>query len=335
MNSYYENINITCEQDDSEHIFNEIKKHTSFSNLEKDKQTELHFSFNKTLNEAKMGRWFIPCKELEIQIPNFAGGSFSTIHNCKWRGTNIVVKKPITNNIVNIIEFLREIQICSTLRHPNLVQFLGITFNQSEIIILFEKINGSNLEEFLNKKNSMITDTIQKHIISQLITTFKFLHNCNPPIIYRDLKPANVLIDQHYNVKLTDFGLSKYFQNESNEAYLLSGETGTIRYMAPEVFNNQVYNLKVDVYSLGLIIYYIYANEKPFNEYSISSMKIYFQSEDLILSTKKIKSKHVKSIINKSIDKNPKQRIDINELLVAWDLYLSNSNRNKTRCIVF
>ena len=334
MDADSENIQIHCKSnDDSDNVFNEIKKHTSFAKLAEDKQQELHTVIDSTFNAAKNGRWFIPYGELDICYPNFAGGSFSTIHDCKWRGTNIVVKKPIANNIINIMEFLQEIQICSTLRHPNLVQFLGITFNHSEIIILFEKIYGSNLEEFINRKNSMITAPVQKHIVSQLITTFKFLHNCNPPIIYRDLKPANVLIDKFYNIKLTDFGLSKYFQNESNEAYLLSGETGTIRYMAPEVFNNQVYNLKVDVYSLGLIIYYIYVNEKPFNEYSVDSMKTYFQQDDLILSTNKIKSKHVKSIINKSIDKNPNKRIDINELYSAWELFLAD-NSNKIKCTI-
>ena len=334
MDADSENIEIEYKlNEDSNNVFNEIKKHTSFARLTEDKQKELHSVIDSTFNAAKNGRWFIPYKELDISYPCFAGGSFSTIHDCKWRGTNIVVKKPIANNIINIMEFLQEIQICSTLRHPNLVQFLGITFNQSEIIILFEKIYGSNLEEYINKKNSMITAPMQKHIVSQLITTFKFLHNCNPPIIYRDLKPANVLIDKFCCIKLTDFGLSKYFQNESNEAYLLSGETGTIRYMAPEVFKNQVYNLKVDVYSLGLIIYYIYANEKPFNEYSISSMKTYFEQDDLILSTNKIKSKHVKTIINKCIDKNPIKRIDINELYSAWELFLAD-NSNKFKCTI-
>ena len=190
-------------------------------------------------------------------------------------------------------------------------EFLGITFDSSEIIILFEKIYGSNLEEFISRKTSMLTSNIQKHITSQLVTTFKFLHNCNPPIIYRDLKPANVLIDKFFNIKLTDFGLSKYFQNESNEAYLLSGETGTIRYMAPEVFNNEIYNLKVDVYSLGLLIYYIYANEKPFNEYSIESMKTYFHQSDLMLSEiNKIQT--CKSIINKCIEKISSSQILMN-----------------------
>ena len=244
-----------------------------------------------------------------------------------------MVKKPITNNVTNLIDFLKEIQICSTLRHPNLVQFLGISFNSSEVVILFEKIEGSNLEDFISNKNSMISNNLQKHFVSALITTFKFLHNCNPPIIYRDLKPANILVDKFFNIKLTDFGLSKYFQNETNEAYLLSGETGTIRYMAPEVFNNQKYNLKVDVYSLGLIIYYIYTLTRPFNEYSVESMKTYFQQEDLILSTKKIKSQTIKSLVNKCIDKNPQQRIDINELYNGWNLYLTSST-NKRTCII-
>ena len=127
-------------EDNFDNIFNAIKKHTSFTKLEEEKQIELYSKFDTIFSAAKTGRWYIPFKELDIQYPNFAGGSFSTIHDCKWRGTNIVVKKPITNNIINLKEFLQEIQICSTLRHPNLVQFLGITFDSSEIIILFEKI---------------------------------------------------------------------------------------------------------------------------------------------------------------------------------------------------
>ena len=333
-----DNIEITGKitnnmEDDSYILLNTVKKHTSFTNLTMCKKKQFISEFDNIIKTAKNGLWYIPNKELHIIYPNFAGGSFSTIHDCKWRGSNIVVKKPIRNNINNLMEFLKEIQICSTLRHPNLVQFLGISFNSTEILILFEKIIGSNLEDFINNKNSMLSSNIQKHITSQLITTFKFLHNCNPPIIYRDLKPANILIDKTICVKLTDFGLSKYFQNETNEAYLLSGETGTIRYMAPEVFNNQKYNLKVDVYSLGLIIYFIYTMTKPFNEYTVDSMKFYFQQEDLILSTNKIKSKNIQNIVNKCINKNPQERIDINELLIAWDLYLTH-NGSKKFCII-
>lgn len=330
MKTNYINYNMDS---DSNILFNEIKKHSSFSNLEKHKQEEIELEFDNTVKTAKNNLWFIPNKELDITYPNFAGGSFSTIHDCKWRGTNIVVKKPIQNNITNLIDFIKEINICSTLRHPHLVQFLGISLTNSNLLILFEKINGPNLEDYIINKNSMMSSNIQKHIVSQLITTFKFLHNCNPPIIYRDLKPPNILIDKNSNVKLTDFGLSKYFQNESNEAYLLSGETGTIRYMAPEVFNNLKYNLKVDVYSLGLIMYFIYTFEKPFQEHSVESMKIYFKQDDLILSTKKIKSKTIQNIVNKCIDKNPEQRIDINELFIAWDIYLTQ-HQNRNRCII-
>ena len=332
INSIEDTDLLEVEDPDYSRLFAQIKKHSSFSNLETHKQNAIASEFNSAVTNAKNGLWYVRRKELEITYPHFAGGSFSTIHDCKWRGTNIVVKKPIANNIINLIEFLREINICSTLRHPNLVQFLGASFSSSGVVILFEKINGPNLEDYISNKNSMVSNQMQKHIISQLITTFKFLHNCNPPIIYRDLKPANILIDKNFNIKLTDFGLSKYFQNETNEAYLLSGETGTIRYMAPEVYNNQKYNLKVDVYSLGLIIYYITTMIRPFDKYSLESMKTYFQQEDLIFNTNKIKSQIIQTLVNKCIDKNPEHRIDINELFAGWDLYLT-SNPKKT-CVI-
>ena len=172
MKTNYINYNMDS---DSNILFNEIKKHSSFSNLEKHKQEEIELKFDNTVKTAKNNLWFIPNKELDITYPNFAGGSFSTIHNCKWRGTNIVVKKPIQNNITNLIDFIKEINICSTLRHPHLVQFLGISLTNSNLLILFEKINGPNLEDYIINKNSMMSSNIQKHIVSQLITTFKFL----------------------------------------------------------------------------------------------------------------------------------------------------------------
>ena len=318
----------------SNEVFSELKKHDSFNNMEKYSQTKITEHIKNTFKKAKNGLWYIPHDELEIRHPNFAGGAFSTIHNCNWRGSNVVVKKPINKNINNLLEFVREIEVCSTLRHPNLVQFLGISFNDGELMIILEKITGENLETFINRKQSFISLTVKKHIISQLITTFKFLHNCNPPIIYRDLKPENVLIDKTNNIKLTDFGLSKYFQSNNNEAYMLSGGTGTVRYMAPEVYNNEKYDLTVDVYSLGLIIYYLYTNEKPFRDYSIETIKTYFSTPDLILSTEKIRSKDIKSIINKCIDTQATRRYSSDKLFNAWQQYLK-VNENGMKCIVF
>ena len=123
-----------------------------------------------------------------------------------------------------------------------------------------------------------------------------FLHNCKPPVIHRDLKPSNVLLDQHFNVKITDFGLARFqsaknikFQDEYRDAV----ETGSYRYMgtfttvccflphvskartsllipfvmtAPEVFLRREYDEKVDVYSFALVTYFILSGMRPFQD---------------------------------------------------------------------
>ena len=79
----------------------------------------------------KKGHWLINNSELELVLPEFANGSFSNVYDCNWRGTKIALKKPKNNKITNFVEFLKEIDVWSSLRHPNLVQFLGISFNDN------------------------------------------------------------------------------------------------------------------------------------------------------------------------------------------------------------
>ena len=246
----------------------------------------------------------------------------------------IAVKKPKNKKVAYIVEFLKEIQVWSTLRHPNLVQFLGFSINHinDDITILMEKINGKNLKQFLENSKISNSSSYKKHIVTQLITIIKFLHNCDPPVIYRDLKPENILIDCIYNIKLTDFGLSKYFCESEDGNYSMTGNTGTLRYMAPEVYLSQKYNLNVDVYSLGLIMYYLFSNEVPFNNYTPDKMDNYFRSEDLMFNTEKIRYLTLRSIINKCICKDPTKRININELTEKWNNECEVKTQNK--CII-
>lgn len=308
---------IQINDDDS---FLQLTKHPSFADLSPMSKNKITKLLQDTIIKAKEGKWLIPNNEIVVQYPPFAKGTFSCIHNCEWRGLTIAVKKPKYKKISNMVDFLQEIQIWNTLRHPNLVQFLGISLNhiEDEITILMEKCEGTNLKHFL--ENSKMSNSVskKKNIITQLIVIINFLHNCNPPIIYRDLKPENILIDKNNNIKLTDFGLSKYFSVDENGSYIMTGNTGTLRYMAPEVYYNKKYNLNVDIYSLGLIIYYIYTNEMPFNGYTPDKLDNYFSSDDLIMSTKKIADKKIRSIVNKCIDKDPNKRYCTKQLVDDW-----------------
>jgi len=327
-------LNINDKIKDMDYIFfEEIKKHPSFSDLTTNKQSELNEVIKSTIEDAKIGKWLINYTELEIETEAFASVTFSTIHNCKWRGLEIAVKKAKTNKIMNILEFLNEVSVWSTLRHPKLVQFIGVSFINDNVCILLEKVEGKNLKEYLKSKTSSISMLKKKEIISQLINIVKFLHNCNPPIIYRDLKPENILIDNYGNIKITDFGLSKYYNTTDDDNYMMTGNTGTLRYMAPEVYKGEKYDLKVDVYGLGLIMYYVITNEEPFTGNTMESMKIFFDMNDMIFSTRKVSNKELRKIVNNCIKKNAEERYTIDDLYIMWSNFMYTS-RSRGGCVI-
>jgi serine/threonine protein kinase len=218
------------------------------------------------------GKFYIPFEELEIDNSVFNHGEFSEIHLCRWRGIDIVIKQPIQS----IDDFLREIEVWSTIRHPLIAQFLGFSIKDDSVIILLEKINGITLTQYLKKWKIFNKESISK----QLIQIIYFLHSCNPSIIYRDLKPDNILIDTNGNVKLVDFGLSRFIEKPI-EPTKMTGGTGTLRYMAPEIVKNLNYDTRADIYSLGIVLMYIWTGNKPlefvdFKEYIKSGKNLYF-----------------------------------------------------------
>ena len=100
----------------------------------------------------------------------------------------------------------------------------------------------------------------------ELAQALAFLHQCKPPIIHRDLKPENILLADNGSIKLADFGLSKICQNEGRGQYQMTGETGTLQYMAPEVIRSEQYDSSVDLYSFALVLWFLIHGETPLND---------------------------------------------------------------------
>ncbi|CAE7528486.1 STY13, partial [Symbiodinium pilosum] len=96
-----------------------------------------------------------------------------------------------------------------------------------------------------------------------------FLHGFTVPIVHRDLKPLNLLLTKNLEVRMTDFGISKMISTVDDEHHTMTGGVGSYLYMAPEVVRYEEYNEKVDLYSYGLIMYYLSSGKRPFHHITL------------------------------------------------------------------
>tara|TARA_Y100000389_G_scaffold64649_2_gene60721 strand:+ start:3539 stop:4582 length:1044 start_codon:yes stop_codon:yes gene_type:complete len=252
---------------------------------------EFQRKIDEIIEKGKRERWFISCDELIYQKKPFASGSFSSVHKCTWRSIEIALKIPIETSQDTILSCLKEVEIWSTLRHPNLVQFLGVSIIEGKLCIMMEKIDGENLKQYLMRRRTKLTNKERWNLAYQICVAISFLHNCTPSIIYRDLKPENIMITENNKIKLTDFGLSRFMPEDTN--FIMTGGTGTLRYLSPEVYHNKKYDLKSDIYSLGWVLYFIFSNKIPFSNFNISSMNSCLMNKDY---TNKVVKEHLNNI---------------------------------------
>lgn len=256
---------------------NLMAKYPSFAQMGTAERDFLVKSIDELLQKAAAERWSVPFAEItEAEFLKSTGTS--VIHKCKWRGSTIVVKRVKSNKIALLRDISNEIALWSSLRHPHLVQFLGCSVQREEarLAILMEYVDGSNLTDLIDGKvdKSKLSTPIRHNLCTQLIRAFQFLHSCQPSVVYRDLKPDNVMVDNQMNVKLTDFGLSRFMPEDCE--YRMTPSTGTLRYMPPEVYNGDHYGIDVDIYSLGLVIFFVHTGRKPFADFNQSGLVDYF-----------------------------------------------------------
>ena len=167
-----------------------------------------------------------------------------------------------------LADFRQEISVLKSLRHPNIVLLLAYSATENLEIMVSELMRCSLLDVLkahivnntrLKKKDAIVYAT---HLAQGML----YLHTCRPPIIHRDLKPANLLIDNSGVLKVADFGLSKVRPDPKNgetDTFSMTGETGSYRFMAPEVFRHESYTETVDVYSYAMIFYYMLDGKPP------------------------------------------------------------------------
>lgn len=173
----------------------------------------------------------------------------------------------------NRARFLQEVSLLTSIRHPNLLLYMGACVNAKyPLCIVSELIDGGSLYELLHGKEQLSLNTRQKLLLTQDIARgMLYLHGRDPIVLHRDLKSANILVEQQnddsFKGTIIDFGLSKF---SSTQASLVPGHgrglTGSLVTMAPEVMNEQKYEPRSDVYSYGIVCWELWCGRIPFGK---------------------------------------------------------------------
>jgi serine/threonine protein kinase len=185
------------------------------------------------------------------------GGGFGVVYKGVLRdGTCVAVKCLSIESKQGTNEFLTEINVISNIRHPNLVQLIGCCVEGSNRILVYEYMEKNSLSSVLLAKNSKRAELDWKkraNICMGTASGLAFLHNeAEPPVVHRDIKASNILLNENFHPKIGDFGLAKLFPD--NVTHLSTRVAGTVGYLAPEYALLGQLTKKADVYSFGVLI---------------------------------------------------------------------------------
>jgi len=207
--------------------------------------------------------WEINPRDINIQkLKKLGKGSFGEVHMATWRGTNVAVKRLVTRPQDDIklalAEFTIEVTVMRKVSHPSICQFFGAWLKHPPYVLVCEFMAGGSIADLIAKRNGKpFRQPKVLKWIRQMAAGMEYLHSLYPPIIHRDLKPGNLLIDGTGNLKIADFGLAKIKRTDLVKGkYQMTGQTGSYRYMAPEVYaGEEIYSEKVDQHSFSIIAY--------------------------------------------------------------------------------
>ncbi|CAD8111555.1 unnamed protein product [Paramecium sonneborni] len=153
---------------------------------------------------------------------------------------------------------IKELDIARLFEHQNLMQFYEAFESEQFIFIVFELLLGGNLRQEIKKQK--VSEKKAFNNIRQILIAIEHMHSLG--ILHRDIKPENIMFRNSEELVLTDFGLADFYRKDGQ--YLFTN-CGTPGYCAPELLQNKLYDYKVDIYSVGIVLYQMLTGENPYN----------------------------------------------------------------------
>ncbi|KAK1434553.1 hypothetical protein QVD17_00300 [Tagetes erecta] len=192
------------------------------------------------------------------------GGYGSVYRGSLPNGQLIAIKRAKQGSTQGGLEFKTEIELLSRVHHKNLVSLVGFCFDQGEQMLVYEYIVNGTVKDSLSGRSGIRLDWIRRlRIALGAAKGLQYLHDlADPPIIHRDVKTNNILLDERLVAKVADFGLSKSL-GDANRTHVTTQVKGTMGYMDPEYYMTQQLTEKSDVYSFGVVLLELITARNP------------------------------------------------------------------------
>ncbi|OQS00844.1 protein kinase [Achlya hypogyna] len=214
--------------------------------------------------ETALAQWRIDEGEVE-RIKLLSEGAYGEVWLGNYRGTMVAIKKLIQgrNSPREVQDFVNEILLMTSFSSPYIVSCIGVSwYRRSDMVLLVEYMDRGDLRTMLDSTPPSAIDVNHKITIASAIAQgLVYLHSLETPVIHRDLKSRNVLLNSAMRTKLTDFGISREVTSET-----MTIGIGTYRWMAPEILTDNHYSEAADIYSFGVILSELDTHQLPYSD---------------------------------------------------------------------
>ncbi|KAH6832523.1 protein kinase family protein / protein phosphatase 2C family protein [Perilla frutescens var. hirtella] len=304
----------------------------------------------------------LPPSSYSLSSPIARGGE-SVVYEAVLHGKKVAAKKPVLSTSDDLNKFHKELQLLSKLDHPGIMKLVAAHARPPNYMFFFELYEAGALSQKLHVEEYSPSIGQVMEITARLAKALLYLHSLG--IVHRDVKPANILLNENLQPHLADFGLAEYMKDlkqVSVENWKSSGKptggfhkknmVGTLIYMAPEVLRKEIHTEKSDVYSFGVTVNELLTGVVPYTDlraeaqahtvlemnYTEQQLTAAVVSEGLrpvLAGPESGASSSLLSLIQRCWDADPQNRPPFSEIVLELDAMLRSEKRTDEKADTF
>ncbi|KAK9289106.1 hypothetical protein L1049_017578 [Liquidambar formosana] len=210
-------------------------------------------------------------------------GGYGSVYKGKTQSGHLIAVKVLSVSKANGQDFISEVATIGRIHHVNVVRLIGFCVERSKRALIYDFMANGSLDKLIFCKGGKINPLRWERLYEiglRVARGIEYLHGgCDMQILHFDIKPHNILLDENFIPKISDFGLAKLYPIDNNIVSLTAAR-GTVGYIAPELFYNNIGGIsyKADVYSFGMLLMEMVGKRKNVNAFAEHSSQIYFPS---------------------------------------------------------